>query len=38
MWVMYQIQLPTKKSLLVLNPTSGSMNEIWDMDDFHVKE
>ena len=24
-WVMYQIQMPSKKSLLVLNPTFGSM-------------
>ena len=24
-WVMYQIRLPTKKPLLVLNPTYGSM-------------
>ena len=26
MWVMYQIQLLTKKPLLVLNPTSGSLS------------
>ena len=43
MWVMYQIRKPTKKSLLVLNPTSRSMqgemtsmshNKVWSLVDF----
>ena len=44
MWVLYQIQLPTKKPLLVLNPTSGSIamkdvmtsmpqNKLWSLVD-----